>query len=283
MCGASESRPSWIGSTVFDETEFRYFDCMHCGSAFIQPTPSQRTLEIMYSSDFLGDSPGSRPVEGDDTSAPAVVEEMTRLAPGTFVDYGCGDGRLMIAASSIGWRSIGVEFAEDIAQEARRRSGHRVVTLAEVDDLVGQVDVLHLGDVVEHMSDPVRELKIAMRLLRPGGVFMAQGPLEANASFFTWCMRTARNLRGRPPNRNTPYHLVLATSRGQRELFRRVGLTGRTWEVREVAWPAPSSVKEVRNARGVLLFAVRRVSRAITTVGPNDWGNRYWYVGRVAD
>lgn len=283
MCGSTDSRPSWVGSTIFDGTEFRYFDCARCGSAFMWPTPSERTLEIMYSSEFLGDSPVPRPVVDDGTSAPAVVEELTKLSPGTFVDYGCGDGRLMIAASKLGWRSIGVEYGEDIAQEARRRSGEEVVTLSEVDRFIGQADVLHLGDVIEHMSDPAEELGAALRLLRPGGTLMAQGPLEANTSLFTWCMKTARNLRGRPPKETTPYHLVLATAHGQRELFHRLGLNQSTWEVRETAWPAPFSLSEVTNTRTAVLFAVRRVSRAITRIGPTDWGNRYWYIGRVAD
>ena len=44
------------------------------------------------------------------------------LAPGErFVDLGCGDGRVLVAAARRGARVVGVEFDHDLVEQARRR------------------------------------------------------------------------------------------------------------------------------------------------------------------
>src|SRR5262249_22281433 len=135
------------------------------------------------------------------------------------------------------------------------------------------------GDVLEHLTGLPGQLRVILRLVRPGGLVVAQGPLEANACVFTWVVRGARGLRGAPTATMAPYHVVLATAAGQRRLFERSGLACLEFSVSEVDWPAPARIgaRDLRDPRRVALFALRRVSRATSRVASTRFGNRYLY------
>jgi hypothetical protein len=81
-----------------------------------------------------------------------------------------------------------------------------------------------------------------------------------------------------------PYHVMLATARGQRAFFERFGLVATEFRLQEVAWPAPSrlSGSELFHPRSLILFMLRRLSQRLSKLRPSAWGNRYFYIGRVA-
>jgi len=214
-----------------------------------------------------------------------VLEWLERLPPGSFVDYGCAGGELLVEAAARGWKALGIELTREVAEETSLRTGLPVST---VEDALGQLergplaDVLHLGDVLEHLTDLDREMPCILSLLRRGGLFLAQGPLEANGNLFTWTLRMARALKRRRPVEMPPYHVVLATVEGQWALFRRFGLTAVEERVTEVSWPAPDrlSSRDLARPKSVGLFCLRLASRALSRVSSDRWGNRYRYAGR---
>src|SRR5205085_1308835 len=138
------------------------------------------------------------------------------------------------------------------------------------------------GRVVEWLARLDEQMPEILRLVKPGGLLLAQGPLEANASLFTSVLATARRLRPKRRTEMAPYHVLLATARGQREFFRRFGLEEIEYTLREVSWPAPSGLMlaDLGRPRAVGLFALRRCSQALSALRPRVWGNRYFYVGR---
>jgi hypothetical protein len=81
-----------------------------------------------------------------------------------------------------------------------------------------------------------------------------------------------------------PYHVFMATSNGQRVLFQRFGLSELEYSLHEVAWPAPSklTIGDIARPKQAILFTLRRLSVGFSAFSPNNWGNRYFYVGRVA-
>ncbi len=56
-------------------------------------------------------------------------------------------------------------------------------------------DVLHLGDVIEHMTKINEQMPEILKLIKPGGFLIAQGPLEANFNVFTLGIRLSRSFR----------------------------------------------------------------------------------------
>jgi SAM-dependent methyltransferase len=211
-----------------------------------------------------------------------VLGWLKRLPPGSFLDYGCGRGELLVEAAKLGWKPLGVELTEEVAEKTASATALPVMP---VEDAVRRgllADVVHLGDVLEHLTDPDREMPRILSLLGRGGLLLAQGPLEANGNLFTWTIRLVRSLKRRAPISSPPYHVILATVEGQWTFFRRFGLEAIEEQVSEVSWPAPERLSlrdAVRPERGVL-FALRLASRSFSRLRPGRWGNRYRYAGR---
>ena len=150
---------------------------------------------------------------------------------------------LLEEAAKVGWQPVGVEFDSQVARGVEERTGFTVLTASAADSSAGHIaDILHLGDVLEHLTEMENQLPRILRLIRPGGLLLAQGPLEGNFNFFAACCGLSRRLRPWRRTEMAPYHVLMATSEGQRLLFRRFGLSELEYSFCEVAWPAPSKL-----------------------------------------
>jgi SAM-dependent methyltransferase len=247
--------------------------------------PDEEALARMYGPGYETEAKGPGPsCVGDPKDPNSVLALLAGLTPGTFLDYGCGDGSLLSRAARAGWNAVGVEFDRDVAESTAKRTGLRVYDRASESSLPrGAADVLHLGDVIEHLTAPALEVQRIARLVKSGGYLVAQGPLEANANLFTAALKTWKRASGRTVSNMAPYHVTLATRAGQQALFGRIGLVAKRFSLQEVEWPAPSRLRGVDaiNPRAVVLFVLRKASQAVSGVRPSKWGNRYFYVGLV--
>lgn len=286
LCAEESFAPSWLGSVRYREKEFPYVACVGCRSLYCRPMPDASDLAAMYGTSY-GHDERNDPAHGvSDPKEPGwVLECLNRLEPGSFVDYGCAGGELLVEAAALGWKVIGVELTEEVATRTAAATGLPVLEAEDALEHGFCADVLHLGDVLEHLTDLDREMPRILSLLRQGGLLLAQGPLEANGNLFTWTLRLARSLKGRRTLKMAemaPYHVLLATAEGQWALFRRFGLTAIEERVTEVSWPAPErlSLRELLEPKRVSLFTLRLASRALSRLRPDRWGNRYRYAGR---
>ena len=246
--------------------------------------PDADALARMYGPAYANASGADASVE--DPKAPEeVLARLRTRPPGVFVDFGCGSGSLLPPARDLGWTAVGVEFDADVVRQTAERTG--CVVFNGVEELrrsaVVPVDVIHLGDVVEHLTAPLDVLRVLVSLLRPTGRLLAQGPLEAGPCVFSAVLRGARKLRSARPVEMPPYHVLQATVVGQRVFFERAGLGALEYRVSEVAWPAPGKLTAdvVRRPRSLGLFALRKVSQTVSALAPTRCGNRYFYVGAV--
>jgi SAM-dependent methyltransferase len=283
LCGCDTSGPFWLGATSYRGSRFDYVQCRSCDTIFCDPMPSDETLAQMYgmgySESFIVDP------NVDDPKEPyRTIEWLSRIGKGTFIDYGCGDGSLLGEAAKLGWRPYGVEFDPEVARRAEGKTGLKVFSdpSALLKEAGSPADVLHLGDVIEHLTALDRQMCEIMQLVKRGGVILAQGPLEGNPTLFSLALRLSRSARGRRSGEGAPYHVLLATAAGQRTFFRRFGLEELEYSIHEVSWPAPRrlSVPDLVHPRTLGLFALSRLSRWISGLGPGKLGNRYFYAGR---
>jgi SAM-dependent methyltransferase len=283
LCDTAASRPSWLGTLQFDGRLYPYVECVGCGSLYACPMPDEHALARMYGPVYESEAGGGERV-GDPKDPESLLALLASLTPGTFLDYGCGDGSLLSRAARAGWNAVGVEFDRDVAASTAARTGLRVHDrVSELSLPLGVADVLHLGDVIEHLTAPALEVQRILRLVKSGGYLVAQGPLEANTNLFTAALKTWKRASGRTVSNMAPYHVTLATRTGQQAFFGRLGLAARRFSLQEVEWPAPSRLRGVdaTNPRAVALFALRKASQVVSAVRPATWGNRYFYVGLV--
>ena len=281
LCDREEAAPSWNSIVMFLGQEFRYLQCRACGSLYCCPMPGPDVLKAMYGPEYetsFDDGDGTQ----DPKEPSRVIELLEKTPKGVFLDYGCGGGDLLVEAGSRGWSILGIEFDESRARATAERTGLKCV--ARDDDSVGVrcADVVHVGDVIEHLVDVDSEMERILRLLKPGGLLVAQGPLEANANLFNSALNLKKLVWRHSITKMPPYHVLLATAEGQRALFRRFGLEEIEFLMREVSWPAPHELKleHLRRPRHLVLYVLRKLSQALSRLRPNRLGNRYFYAGR---
>lgn len=278
LCGQPDWSPSWIGGTAYLGQVFPYVQCAECRSLYCAPMPDDDVLRRLYGADYA--NAGADAAVEDPKQPGRVLEYLSSRPPGTFVDFGCGSGLLLREAGRLGWTSFGVEYDPGIAEAAARTTGVPVFAAGAIPASL-RADVLHLGDVIEHLTQLDTQMPRILDLLAPRGVLLAQGPLEANPTVFNLAVRAARLLRRRREASMPPYHVLLATRRGQRRFFERFGLYELTFSLSEVAWPAPSRLgtRDLRSPRRVGLFLASVASRTASRLAPRRLGNRYFYVG----
>lgn len=97
--------------------------------------------------------------------------------PIQLLDFGCGDGQLLVAAQVLGFQAIGIDVSATRA-DTSRRSGLAVFPdlaafAAQCGDLM---DAVVLSQVLEHLTDPLGLLRALAQRMRPGGVLHVAVP-----------------------------------------------------------------------------------------------------------
>jgi SAM-dependent methyltransferase len=277
LCGAPVAVPPNASTFSWRTFEYRYARCRACRSLTIDPLPAADVLDSVYGPQYADLVQDPYTVASTKDLAWVLGKLRDRDRPGVFLDYGCGDGELLREVAGLGWKAVGIEYSEAVARSTSAATGLEIAS-ADAADALPAADVVHFGDVIEHLTDPLGAVAACLGLLAPDAVVLAQGPLEMGPSLFSAVVRPGL---GGGRSEVIPTHLVQATSLGQRLFFVRAGLTQLEFSTSEVDWPAPSSLQptELRHPRTVALFALRRLSRAVDALVPS-WGNRYRYEGR---
>jgi SAM-dependent methyltransferase len=268
-----------MGATVYDGCRYEYQQCGTCASMFVSPMPTEQTLGRMYGEDYAQFISAEEAHSGDEGTG-RVLDELAKLRSGALLDYGCGGGHLLREAAQIAWATYGIDFSRSTT-EAIAGSGECVI-VGSLDEVPSEVffDAIHMGDVIEHLTDPNHDMPAILDRLKPGGVLIAQGPLEANFNLFLSGLRLKKAIRD-TDSTMPPYHVSLATSDGQRKFFERFGLQQRRFDVFETAHPAPASLAQtdLKSLRSTSLFLLRKISQTLSPILRTAAGNRYFYVG----
>ena len=227
LCRSDPSGPSWLGSTFYRGRQFDYIQCHCCGTLYCDPMPDHETLAQMYGLGY-SESFHEDPHVVDPKQPHRTIEWLGKTGKGTFIDYGCGDGSLLGEAAELGWQTYGVEFDPEVAGRAEGKTGLKIFSdpSALLNEAGGPADVLHLGDVIEHLTALDRQMPEILGLLKPGGILLAQGPLEGNPNLFLMFLRLSRSIRKAQAVRDGPVSRPARHRRGTKDVFSSVRARG---------------------------------------------------------
>jgi SAM-dependent methyltransferase len=177
----------WIGEGIFfrGRGAFGLQRCRTCSLAFVNPRPTQTLLNTFYDcDDYVCHSPES----GNQRTAQFLLECVARYGPYSgrrFLDFGCGGGFLLRAASDDNWNAVGYDVGN------RALASCQAQGLAATDNLAGlppfSFDVVFLNHVFEHLADQQSVLAEVRRLLHKNGKLFVVVPnrsgMRAKLSF----------------------------------------------------------------------------------------------------
>jgi SAM-dependent methyltransferase len=104
-------------------------------------------------------------------------ERLAELPAGRLLDVGCGGGELGSWLVRRGWTVVGVEPSVEACVVARNRGvDARAGVLAEVELEPGAYDAVVFHHSLEHVADPVSDLRRARETLRDGGIVIVTLP-----------------------------------------------------------------------------------------------------------
>lgn len=122
----------------------------------------------------------------------------------SLLEVGCGSGKILKYLANLGWQVTGTDFDEAaVAQAERRGMKVHLGPLAEQDFGDQRFDAIVLKHVIEHVPEPLEEMKLCRALLKPTGKLIVLTPNFAGRGHKRW----AQQWRGLEP----PRHLQIYT------------------------------------------------------------------------
>jgi SAM-dependent methyltransferase len=114
-------------------------------------------------------------------------EQYLPLERRRILDIGAGPGYFLLHGTKRGWIPTGIEPSRQAAEHSK---GLGLIIIEDFFDdrmvkNIGKFDVVHLSEVLEHIPNPIRILKLVENILTPGGLVCVVVPNDYNPIQYT--------------------------------------------------------------------------------------------------
>ena len=281
FCGSGNVKESFYPKVKFNNKVFVYKECQDCKLNFNDPLLAgddyAALYPIQYHDEFYFKT------KKDYSKQLSIVKKYPGIK--TIVDYGCGDAGLLDVLSKNGFSCTGVEYSESLVARLRERfPAIKFFTVDEFNRQNEKYDCIHMGDVLEHMTDPNGIIQSLRARLNKDGYMFVEGPIEHNASLAYGFRKAFMKLRKKlSPHREVegrPFHTFLANRQNQREMLEKNSFVTRYYSIYETGWPFPEKLKDVKSPKLATEYVIGLVSILGSKVIPAV-GNRFYYLGQL--
>ena len=284
ICYGRASEIFFPYATQFNSTQFTYLECAYFSSVFVDPVPDEQKFVKMYAKTNYHDCYYEEK-EGVAYSESAHLLRQYLPINSRVLDYGCGIGGFLKALAFEGFTPYGVEFDQEAAKSASQNANCEVWPVDRFWALSAEpiFDVVHLGDVLEHLPDPVIITKRLLDHLKYDGLLFVEGPLEVNLSPVYWSARLfgafKRIFRPNFVGSHSPTHLFRTSAKQQLAFFQHTEprLELISWTVYETGWPYAYGGLVKRIISAIALFMGGKRLFGVT------FGNRFRSVFRYRE
>lgn len=240
---------------------YTFHRCGSCALRFASPRPTPADLAAVYEAGYFDEKGWVGDPTSDSTYmtqcwpqvAPTLIARFG--TPKRLLDVGCATGAFIAAAKRDGWTVAGLEYSADAA--ARGRDAGLDVRSGELaaGAFAGETfDVVSAWHVIEHLIDPVEDLRRMRALCAPGGMLVVETP---NARSIGALLKRERWAQVRPPEH------INFFDRGALDR----ALTASGWRLISAETIYKRDTAERIAKRGVLKPAARAAARLSESVG----------------
>lgn len=150
--------------------------CQQCG--YVYANPRWNSAEVLTAYTAVEDATYAEEREGRELTFSKHLRDMERrIGPAngrSLLDVGAYIGVFVEVARDAGWNAFGVEPSHWGVRIGQARGLPIIQGTQDAPALQNMAfDVITMWDVIEHVDDPLAELRKAYSLLKPGGVIVA--------------------------------------------------------------------------------------------------------------
>ena len=169
--------------------------CSACGLMVTSPRPNRKAIADYYPDDY---QPFTAPHAPRETGWKRVLKPFVvrfldpkehilppRIPGGTALEVGCGSGRFLIQLAEMGWQVQGIDPSVTTINALRKCTDLplSVGTIESTKFDSGSFDLIAALMVLEHLHDPLEDVRKLHDWLRPGGYLMGSVPNCASWEF----------------------------------------------------------------------------------------------------
>lgn len=166
-------------SQLFVKRGYTFVRCQECGLVFSNPQVTQELVEKTYRNDLSSTELWMKVLLNEKEVAwrgqyyhDILSHIESRIPKGRVLDVGCAVGHFLTLAREKGWTAVGLELSDTAATHCINTLNLEVYrkTLQEISMETGRFDAVTLLGVLEHVPDPLKVMKQAWQVVRPGGL-----------------------------------------------------------------------------------------------------------------
>jgi ubiquinone/menaquinone biosynthesis C-methylase UbiE len=171
-CNLCDSSDSAVWATVAGATVVR---CLRCGLVYTDPRPVLEALMNCYEAEYSIQHQDQELLRQRRLMYEVERRDLLKRVPGgRFLDVGCGTGEFL-AALAEDFDVYGVDVSRTYIEYGRDKLGLTNLHVGQLssarfaDDFF---DVVQMRGVLQHVPDPLGQLREAHRVLKPGGLLL---------------------------------------------------------------------------------------------------------------
>ena len=184
ICNSNKFVIAFPFNTFFNNKLFLYKKCIKCSFVKISPNPNFKDLKKMYDNNNYHKEFYTHPEHNEYEASANYLKKYTKNNS-IILDYGCGYGHFIKKISKKN-TLYGVELNSEVVNFLKIKNKNAIfftVQNFKKKKLNFFFDIICLGDVLEHVTNPIKLLLDLDKNIKKGGLFFIEGPIERNISF----------------------------------------------------------------------------------------------------
>ncbi len=243
VCNKKSFVPAFPFNTYFNRKVFYYKKCLNCKFVKIFPYPNKKDLKKLYDNKSYHEKFYANLKTDEYNESVKYLKKFLKVKA-KLLDYGSGGGNFIKEINET-HECYGVEYNPETIKQLKKK--FKNVIFLNNNQFNNKkynnfFDVIHLGDVLEHVIDPDNLIMNLHKKIKKKGLLYLEGPIERNLSLINFSILIFGNIKKflslNYKNNFKPYHLFFCNSHNQllmiknRNKFKIID-----YKIYETGWP----------------------------------------------